>query len=74
MNCRWCLSKTPSDTRTLTCWWIDEVGYLTYGPREIGQAALAAMLDRIGQPTMTTRDILLNCGLVVRGSCGGNLA
>jgi len=38
--------------------------------REIGQAALAAMLDRIEQPEMLTRDILLDCSLVVRGSCG----
>jgi len=38
--------------------------------REIGQAAMAAMLDRIGQPSMTTRDLLLDSELVVRRSCG----
>src|SRR5580700_127376 len=32
--------------------------------RDIGQAAMAAMLDRIEQPDMTTRDILLDCELV----------
>jgi len=38
--------------------------------REIGQAAMAAMLDRIRNPHMLTRDILLDCKLVVRASCG----
>jgi GntR family transcriptional regulator, arabinose operon transcriptional repressor len=37
--------------------------------REIGQAAMA-MLDRIEHPNMLTRDILLDCKLVVRESCG----
>ena len=39
--------------------------------REIGQIAMAAMLDRIQHPNMIARDILLNCKLVVRASCGG---
>jgi GntR family transcriptional regulator of arabinose operon len=38
--------------------------------REIGQAAMAAMLDRIKNPDMLARDILLDCKLVVRASCG----
>ena len=38
--------------------------------REIGQAAMAAMLDRIHHPEMLARDILLDCRLVVRASCG----
>jgi GntR family transcriptional regulator, arabinose operon transcriptional repressor len=38
--------------------------------REIGQAAMTAMLDRIEHPNMLTRDILLDCKLVVRVSCG----
>jgi GntR family transcriptional regulator of arabinose operon len=38
--------------------------------REIGQAAMAAMLDRIRHPNMLARDILLDCKLVVRASCG----
>ncbi len=37
---------------------------------EIGQAAMAAMLDRIKDPNMLARDILLDCRLVVRASCG----
>ena len=38
--------------------------------REIGDAALAAMLQRIERPSLPTRDILLHCDLVVRESCG----
>jgi GntR family transcriptional regulator of arabinose operon len=38
--------------------------------REIGRAAMTAMLDRIEHPDMLTRDILLDCKLVVRQSCG----
>jgi GntR family transcriptional regulator of arabinose operon len=38
--------------------------------REIGQAAMSAMLDRIRDPNMLARDILLDCRLVVRASCG----
>jgi len=38
--------------------------------REIGQAAMAAMLDRINHPSMLPREILLDCRLVVRASCG----
>jgi GntR family transcriptional regulator, arabinose operon transcriptional repressor len=39
--------------------------------REIGQAAISAMLERIKDPNMLARDILLDCRLVVRASCGG---
>ncbi len=39
--------------------------------REIGQAAMAAMLDRINHPGRLAREILLECRLVVRASCGG---
>jgi DNA-binding LacI/PurR family transcriptional regulator len=42
--------------------------------REIGVAAVAAMLERIGSPEMPRRDILLDCRLVVRESCGENPA
>jgi DNA-binding LacI/PurR family transcriptional regulator len=38
--------------------------------REIGAAALAAMLDRAGGADLPTRDILLHGTLVVRASCG----
>jgi hypothetical protein len=35
---------------------------------------MAAMLDSIEQPTMTTRDILPDCELAVRLSCGSSYA
>ena len=38
--------------------------------RQIGDAALAAMLERIERSDLPTRDILLHCELVVRKSCG----
>jgi DNA-binding LacI/PurR family transcriptional regulator len=39
--------------------------------RQIGEAALAAMLDRIARRDLPPRDILLHCELIVRESCGG---
>jgi DNA-binding LacI/PurR family transcriptional regulator len=39
--------------------------------RQIGEAALAAMLDRIARRDAPARDILLDCRLIVRDSCGG---
>jgi DNA-binding LacI/PurR family transcriptional regulator len=39
--------------------------------RQIGDAALAAMLDRVARRELPPRDILLHCHLVVRQSCGG---
>jgi GntR family transcriptional regulator of arabinose operon len=41
--------------------------------REIGVTAVAAMLERIASPEMPRRDILLDCTLVVRESCGFSL-
>jgi GntR family transcriptional regulator of arabinose operon len=38
--------------------------------REIGHAAMTAMFERIKHPNMLTRDILLDCELVIRESCG----
>ncbi|MBV9489041.1 MAG: hypothetical protein JO069_04860, partial [Verrucomicrobia bacterium] len=38
--------------------------------REMGMAAGAAMLERVAMPDMPTRDIYLDCRLVVRDSCG----
>jgi DNA-binding LacI/PurR family transcriptional regulator len=34
-------------------------------------AAMAAMLERISRPEMPVRDVLLECTLVIRDSCGG---
>ena len=38
--------------------------------RQIGDAALAAMLERVARRDLPTRDILLHCELIVRDSCG----
>ena len=38
--------------------------------RQLGDAALAAMLERVARTQLPTRDILLNCELIVRESCG----
>jgi GntR family transcriptional regulator of arabinose operon len=38
--------------------------------RQIGDAALSTMLDRVRRPSLPPRDILLHCRLVVRSSCG----
>ena len=72
--------QIPGDLRIVG---IDDVEYAKLLPvplttihqpcREIGQVAMAAMLDRIAQPSMTARDILLDCELVVRRSCGRSL-
>lgn len=37
---------------------------------DIGVAAMSAMLERISQPGIAARDILLDCKLIVRQSCG----
>ncbi len=71
--------KIPDDFKIVG---IDDVEYAQLLPvplttvhqpcREIGQAAMAAMLDRIDHPGMLPRDILLDCRLVVRASCGSS--
>jgi GntR family transcriptional regulator, arabinose operon transcriptional repressor len=67
----------PRDVRLVG---IDDVEYASVLPvplstlrqpaREIGAAALAAMLDRVAGSDLPTRDILLHGRLVVRASCG----
>ena len=42
--------------------------------RQIGEAAMAAMLERVARRDLPTRDILLHCELVVRDSCGARQA
>jgi len=71
----------PEDARVAG---IDDVGYASLLPvplttmhqpcREIGMAAMSAMLERIARPDMPVRDVLLECPLVVRDSCGGRKA
>ncbi len=67
--------RIPRDLRIVG---IDDVEYASLLPvplttvhqpcREIGEAAMAAMLTRIEQPKMLVRDILVECHLVVRES------
>jgi DNA-binding LacI/PurR family transcriptional regulator len=67
----------PRDVRLVG---IDDVDYASLLPvplttlrqptRQIGAAALAAMLDRVAGADLPTRDILLHGSLVVRRSCG----
>ena len=68
----------PSDVRVVG---IDDLEYAKLLPvplttlrqptRQLGDAALAAMLERVARTHLPTRDILLNCDLIVRDSCGG---
>jgi DNA-binding LacI/PurR family transcriptional regulator len=67
----------PNDVRLVG---IDDVEYAGLLPvplttlrqptRQIGDVALAAMLDRVARRDLPTRDILLHCELIVRDSCG----
>jgi DNA-binding LacI/PurR family transcriptional regulator len=67
----------PGDLRLVG---IDDVEYASLLPvplttlrqptRQIGAAALAAMLDRVAGADLPTRDILLHGTLIVRHSCG----
>jgi len=70
----------PADVRIVG---IDDVEYASLLPvplttvhqpcRAIGEAAMAAMLDRVARPDLPVRDILVECHLVIRESCGGAL-
>jgi len=67
----------PGDVRLVG---IDDLDYASLLPvplttlrqptRQIGAAAMAAMLDRVAGGDLPTRDILLQGTLVVRRSCG----
>jgi DNA-binding LacI/PurR family transcriptional regulator len=60
---------------------IDDVEYAALLPvplttlrqptRQIGDAALTTMLERVRRPSLPPREVLLDCELVVRASCGG---
>ena len=72
--------RIPEDIRIMG---IDDVKYASLLPvplttqhqpcRDIGRIALAVMLDRIANPNLPTRDVLLGCELIVRQSCGARL-
>ncbi len=69
--------RIPEDIRIVG---IDDVKYASLLPiplttqhqpcQDLGKMAMATMLDRLENPDFPTRDVLLNCRLVVRGSCG----
>ena len=69
--------RIPEDIRIVG---IDDVKYARLLPvplttlhqpcRDIGRIAMAVMLDRIANPDLPSRDVLLGCDLVVRKSCG----
>lgn len=42
--------------------------------KDIGRTALAVMLERISNPDLPPRDVLLGCQLIVRGSSGAHLS
>jgi GntR family transcriptional regulator, arabinose operon transcriptional repressor len=72
--------RVPDDVRVVG---IDDLEYAKLLPvplttlrqptRQLGDAAIAAMLERVARTHLPTRDILLNCELVVRQSCGKNV-
>jgi len=69
--------RIPQDIRIIG---IDDAKYARLLPvplttlhqpcREMGRIAIATMLDRIANPDLPPRDVLLGCNLVVRKSCG----
>ncbi len=69
--------RIPEDIRIIG---IDDVKYARLLPvplttlrqpcKDIGRIALSVMLDRISNPDLPPRDVLLRCRLVVRESCG----
>lgn len=69
--------RIPEDVRIVG---IDDVKYASLLPiplttqhqpcLDIGAIAMSAMVQRLENPTLPTRDILLNCHLVIRRSCG----
>ena len=72
-------ANIPRDFRMVG---IDDVEYASLLPvplttvhqpcRQIGEAAMGAMLERVARPDMFVRDILVECHLVVRESCGAH--
>ncbi len=72
--------RIPEDLRIVG---IDDVKYARLLPvplttlhqpcRDIGRIAMATMLDRIADPDLPPRDVLLRCDVVLRKSCGTSI-
>lgn len=72
--------RIPQDVRLMG---MDDVNYASLLPvplttihqpcGDIGETALRMMLERLDRPQMPARDVLLDCWLVVRESCGATL-
>ncbi len=72
--------RIPQDVRIVG---MDDVNYASLLPvplttvhqpcREIGEAALGLMLARLERPKAPAREVLIDCALVVRESCGASL-
>lgn len=70
--------KVPGELRIVG---IDDVNYARLLPvplttlqqpcEDIGAEAISAMMERLDNPDLRARDILLDCDIVVRRSCGG---
>lgn len=70
--------RIPGEVRIVG---IDDVNYAALLPvplttvhqpcREIGEAALRMMMERLERPALPARDLRFDCALVVRASCGG---
>jgi DNA-binding LacI/PurR family transcriptional regulator len=73
--------KVPDEVRIVG---IDDVGYAKFLPvplttlhqncAEMGVVAISTMLERVHFPSTTPREILAPCELIVRESCGSQLA
>ena len=71
------VSRIPQDVRMVG---INDVKYASFLPvplttlrqpcPQIGAAAMRVMLERLQAPDTPVREVLLNCELVVRQSCG----
>jgi DNA-binding LacI/PurR family transcriptional regulator len=72
--------RVPADVRLVG---IDDVEFASLLPvplttlrqptSQIGDAALSAMLERVARRDLPARDILLDCELIVRESCGAKI-
>jgi GntR family transcriptional regulator of arabinose operon len=72
--------RIPSEIRMVG---IDDVRYARLLPvplttihqpcQDLGKTAISVMLDRIANPELPPRDVLLGCDIVVRKSCGKSL-